>query len=146
MKCIFSIFVAVFLFACGNNEQQKTGTLDLSELQKIAADTPNFTSIQWIDSVYNFGTIDEGAQIQIQFKFKNIGTKPLYLTDVKAGCGCTTPNYSKEAIAVGNEGFITAAFDSKNQIGDITKYILVKTNTNNGTEHKLIFTGIVNKK
>lgn len=145
MKCIFSVFVAVFLFACGNNEQAKISTLDLSELQKIAADTPNFTRIQWIDSVYNFGTIDEGEQIQIQFKFKNIGNKPLYLTDVKAGCGCTTPNYSKQAIAVGDVGFITAAFDSKNQIGEITKYILVKTNTHNGTEHKLVFKGMVNK-
>lgn len=146
MKYIISILMAVFLWACENKEQDKAGSLDLSELQKIATDTPNFTSIQWIDSVFNFGVIDEGAQIQIQFKFKNTGNKPLYLTDVKAGCGCTTPNYTKEAIAAGKEGFVTAAFDSKSQIGDITKYILVKTNTNNGTNHKLVFTGMVNKK
>jgi hypothetical protein len=143
---ICSFVILAFLSACGNEKTNNKTPQDISELQKIAADTPNFTQIQWIDSVYNFGTIEEGAQIQVRFKFKNIGNKPLYLTEVKAGCGCTTPDYTKEAIEPSKEGWINGVFDSKNQMGEVHKYIMVKTNTINGTEHKLMFTGTVNKK
>jgi hypothetical protein len=147
MKNFTYSFVLLFLLSsCGNKKNNPSNPQDIGELQKIAADTANFTQIQWIDSVYNFGTIEEGAQIQVQFKFKNIGIKPLYLTEVKAGCGCTTPDYTKEAIEPSKEGWINGVFDSKNQMGEVHKYIMVKTNTVNGTEHKLMFTGTVNKK
>jgi hypothetical protein len=141
---LFVLLVAT-VSACENNKTNSNNQ-DLSVLAKVAADTANYTQIQWIDSVYNFGTVEEGAKIQVQFKFKNIGAKPLILTEVKAGCGCTTPDYSKEPITSGKEGWINGVFDSQNQSGEVHKYIMVKTNTSNGTEHKLMFTGIVNKK
>lgn len=146
MKYFFYLFIlALFIVSC-KNKDTKPSPNDLSTLAKIAADTLNYTQIKWIDSVYNFGTIEEGAQIQVQFKFKNIGTKSLYLTEVKAGCGCTTPDYTKEAVEPGKEGWVKGVFNSQNQSREVHKYINVKTNTTNGFDHKLMFTGIVNKK
>lgn len=141
---LFVLFVAT-ISACENNKTNSNNQ-DLSVLAKAAADSANYTQIQWIDSIYNFGTIEEGAKIQVQFKYKNIGSKPLILTEVKAGCGCTTPDYTKEPIASGKEGWVNGVFNSQNQSGEVHKYIMVKTNTSNGTDHKLMFTGIVNKK
>lgn len=141
----FLVTISVILFSCESNKTNSNNQ-DLSVLSKIAADTANYTQIQWIDSVYNFGTIEEGATIQVQFKFKNTGTKPLVLTEVKAGCGCTTPDYTKEPVAPGKEGWVNGVFNSQNQSGEVHKYIMVKTNTTNGTDHKLLFTGTVNKK
>lgn len=142
---VFLASACVVFFSCKNNKANSNNQ-DLSVLAKIAADTANYTQIQWIDSVYNFGTIEEGAKIQVQFKFKNTGTKPLVLTEVKAGCGCTTPDYTKEPVAPGKEGWVNGVFNSQNQSGEVHKYIMVKTNTINGTDHKLLFTGTVNKK
>lgn len=108
------------------------------------ADTANYTTIQWLDSLVNFGTITQGEKIQLKFRFKNTGNKPLFITNVRAGCGCTVPSYTKEAVAPGAEGEVTAAFDTnRSAAGDTRKTVVVHTNTRNGSEHSLIFTGHV---
>lgn len=108
------------------------------------ADTANYTTIQWLDSLVDFGTITQGEKIQLKFRFKNTGTKPLFITNVRAGCGCTVPAYTKEAVAPGAEGEVTAAFDTNRSLaGDTRKTVVVHTNTSNGSEHSLIFTGHV---
>ncbi|MFW2475715.1 MAG: DUF1573 domain-containing protein [Sediminibacterium sp.] len=107
-------------------------------------DTANYTTIQWLDSLVDFGTITQGEKIQLKFRFRNTGNKPLFITDVRAGCGCTVPDYTKEAVVPGGEGAVTAAFDTnKAMTGDTRKTVLVFTNTFNGSEHTLIFTGHV---
>ena len=147
-KIIFFYLVGfTFLIAsCGNEKVNNANPKDLGELEKIAADSANYTQLQWIDSVYNFGTIEEGATVQVQFKFKNIGNKALYLTEVKAGCGCTTPSYSQGAIEPGKEGWVNGEFNSNGQMGDVKKFIMVRANTINNTDHRLMFEGTVNKK
>ena len=62
-----------------------------------------------------------GEKVEVKFKFKNVGTKPLLLLQVQAGCGCTTSDYTKEPIAPGKEGWVTGIFNSENQsvIGSI---------------------------
>jgi hypothetical protein len=111
---------------------------------KILADTSKYTTIQWMDTVVNFGTINMGEQIKVAFKFKNTGNQPLFLTNVRAGCGCTVPDYTKGAIAPGAEGMVTGAFDSnKAHAGEVRKSIFATTNTRNKTSHTLIFTGVI---
>lgn len=142
MKKLFFIAASFILFAACKPEKKQSG-LPLDELAKIAKDTANYTQIQLIDSVKHFGEIKEGEKVEVVFKFKNIGTKNLYVTEVHAGCGCTTPDYSKEAIAPGKEGWIKGIYDSKNGHGRVEKYISFKTNTSNETDHKLVFDGFV---
>jgi hypothetical protein len=142
MKPLFSIIIlGVLFFACGTQEYQQPKTL--SELEKIAADSTNYTTIKWIDSVANFGTIKEGEVIEVNFTFKNTGNKPLYIINVQPGCGCTSPSFTKEAIAPQKEGWVKGVFNSLNQRGDVHKTIRVITNTTNNTEHILTFTGVV---
>lgn len=108
------------------------------------ADTANYTTIQWLDSLVDFGTITQGEKIPIKFRFKNTGNKPLFITNVRAGCGCTVPSYTKEAVAPGAEGEVMASFDTNRSLaGDTRKTVVVHTNTRNGSEHSLIFTGHV---
>jgi hypothetical protein len=111
---------------------------------KILADTSKYTTIQWLDSIVNFGSIKMGEQTKVAYRFKNSGNQPLFLANVKAGCGCTAPDYTKGAIAPGGEGVVTGAFDSnKAHKGEVRKYIYVTTNTKNKTDHTLIFTGLI---
>jgi len=107
-----------------------------------AEDSANFTKVQWLDSVVNFGSMQMGETKTVTFRMKNIGNKPLFLTNVKAGCGCTVADYTKGAIAPGAEGVVTGAFDSnKAQTGEVHKSIFVTTNTANGINQTLVFTG-----
>ncbi len=114
---------------------------------KKMADTTTYTTVQWMDSVVNFGSIPMGEQAQVAFRFRNTGAKPLYLANVRAGCGCTVADFTKGAIAPGGEGVVTGAFDSnKSHPGEVRKNIFVTTNTKNGKDHTLIFTGLIKEK
>lgn len=120
--------------------------MDAAGKQQIA-DTANYTSIKWLDSVVNIGSIQMGEQVKVVFRFRNTGTKPLFLANVKAGCGCTVPDYTHGAIAPGAEGVVTGAFDTnKSYIGGVRKNIFVTSNTRNRNEHTLIFTGVIKDK
>ena len=142
MKYFFYLLLITTI--CISCESKKNNKQAAAALAKATADTANYTEILWLDSVANFGTINMGEKIEVKFRFKNVGTKPLLLTQVQAGCGCTTPDYTKEPVAPGKEGWVTGIFDSNNQRGEVHKYINVRSNTRNGIEHKLLFTGLVN--
>lgn len=137
MKQFVLAFLAIIIIASCQNEN------DVNPLaQKAAADSANYTTIKWQDSIVNFGTIKKGDTIRITFHCKNTGTKPLIITNAKPGCSCTVADYSKEAIPPGGEGFVIGSFNSEhvNQ-SHVRKTIIVNTNTLNGTEHFLYFEG-----
>ena len=113
----------------------------------VMTDTARFTTIQWLDSVVNFGTIQKGETIKVAFRFRNTGLHPLLITNVRAGCGCTVPEYTQQPVAPGAEGVVTGSFDSnKAQAGEVRKSIFVTANTGQKSSHTLIFTGLVKEK
>lgn len=110
----------------------------------VLSDTSGYTMVQWLDSVVHFGTINKGEKIKVAFRFRNTGNHPLLITNVRAGCGCTVPEYTKEAVKPGGEGLVTGEFDSnKAQAGEVRKSIFVTANTRNKSTHTLIFTGLI---
>ena len=62
---------------------------------------------------HDFGRITEGEQVKYKFRFTNVGKSNLIISDVKPTCGCTTPNWTKEVIPPGGEGFVEALFNSE---------------------------------
>ena len=52
---------------------------------------------------YNFGTVKEGDIVNHTFDFVNTGNVPLLITNAKSTCGCTVPDWPKEAIAPGQK-------------------------------------------
>lgn len=97
------------------------------------------TNIQWIDSVRSYGKIDEGQVLQVSFRFKNTGDKPLVIKNVRPSCGCTAANPPDKPILPGEEGVINASFDSKGRAGTNKKDIYVTANTAEKTDHVLHF-------
>ena len=128
------IFSLTILVAC-NASDKKTAEAENTNrdsLSQVAMqDSSNYTSIQWIDSVnQNLGNVQEGQVVDITWKFKNAGNKPLVIADVAAGCGCTVAEKPKEPIAPGGEEIIKARFDSKGQSAGINrKQVTVRANT-----------------
>ena len=88
------------------------------------------TTVQLIDSVYNFGNITEGEKVTYNFRFKNSGKKPLVITSTSASCGCTVPEKPEKPILPGETGFIKVVFNSKGKVGHNEKTITVVPNTN----------------
>ena len=134
--CCFFILLSTILIACSNASTEK-----LAAAQQIT-DTATYTTISWKDTIINFGTINMGEKTSILFEFTNTGNHPLYLTEVKPGCGCTVADYTKSAILPGAKGNVTASFDSnKSHPGTVAKNIFVTSNSINGITHTLTFNG-----
>jgi hypothetical protein len=143
MKWTVIILVCFFttLISCNNQDKaEQQATLPATEAS--AADTDNLTSIQWLDSVQQFGKVTDGEKVLITFHFKNTGTKPLVIESASPSCGCTVPEKPNEPIAPGGEGEIKAEFNSAGRVGMASKYITVVCNTPQQT-YSLLFEGEV---
>jgi hypothetical protein len=144
MKLFFSLLTVMMVaWSCKNATGSKIATRSSTE---AGTDTASYTSIEWIDSLKDVGNIRSGETVNINFKFKNTGTYPLFVIAAQPGCGCTVTDFPKEAIAPGDEGTISAAFDTnKGHEGVFRKNINVTTNTKGNTSQILYFTGTIVK-
>lgn len=89
------------------------------------------TTVQIIDSVYDFGKVSEGEVIEYSYRFKNIGNKPLVITEQpRASCGCTIAERPEEPVMPGDTGFIKVKFNSENRPGEARKTVTVSSNAN----------------
>lgn len=80
---------------------------------------------------HNFGTIEEnGGPATHKFEFTNMGTEPIKINKVKASCGCTTPSWSREIVAPGEKGHVTAKYNPKNRPGKFNKTLTITTGEN----------------
>ena len=79
---------------------------------------------------FDFGTVDEGDMVKHVFKFKNVGTEPLVISNAKGSCGCTVPTWPKEPVPPGAMGEINVEFNSKGKPGSQSKRVTVTANTN----------------
>ncbi len=87
-------------------------------------------TISWDKVVHDFGDFNENdGKQKVRFTFTNTGEVPLYLTNVRATCGCTSSEYSREPIQPGATGFVEAEYDPKNRPGKFNKSITVTANT-----------------
>lgn len=81
---------------------------------------------------HDFGEINEAdGRVTTVFKFKNEGAEPLVLSNVKASCGCTTPNWTKKPIEPGETGEVTATYNPNGRPGSFNKTITVTSNASN---------------
>ncbi|ULQ54450.1 DUF1573 domain-containing protein [Flavihumibacter fluvii] len=113
---------------------------------KEKIDSANFTSITWLDGDQDYGKVDEGQQVEVAFRFRNSGDKPLIIYSVQPACGCTAAEPPKEPILPGKEGVIKGSFNSSGRAGTNNKSIAVQANTTGGMEHNLHFKVEVIKK
>lgn len=92
------------------------------------------TSVKFEEMAYDFGTIMEGEKVRHSYKFTNTGDEILVITNAKASCGCTVPNYSDGPIKPGESGEITVEYSAR-KIGTPegkpeSKRVTVTANTN----------------
>jgi uncharacterized cupredoxin-like copper-binding protein len=81
------------------------------------------------DGKYKFGKIKDGDKVTHDFEFTNAGKEPLVVTNCKASCGCTVPEWSQSPVLPGKTGKIHVVFDSKGKAGTQVKTITVTANT-----------------
>lgn len=91
-------------------------------------------NISFTNEKFNFGEIEEGPKVSHEFVFTNTGKEPLVLTNVKASCGCTTPDWPKEPILPGEQGEILVTYNTAKRVGPFNKSITITANIAEGTK------------
>ena len=106
-----------------------TATNTATSTQQSTVDPATLTKVEWLDGMdKDFGKITEGKILDVTFRFKNIGDKPLVISNVSASCGCTIPEIPKKPFAPGESGVIKATFNSSGKVGANSKQVNVFAN------------------
>lgn len=96
-----------------------------------AASNQPLTTVALAQSNYDFGNIKKGDKVNHVYEITNTGKNPLVISEVKPGCGCTAPDFTKEPILPGKKGKITLSFDSSSFDGVVQKSADVYANVEN---------------
>ena len=84
--------------------------------------------IDFNESVYDFGRISlKKGKVSHEFTFTNGGEKNLVITDARADCGCTRPEYSDAPVAPGKGGAVKVTFAPAAK-GHFSKKVTITTN------------------
>ena len=81
-------------------------------------------------TIHDFGTFSatDGPKTAT-FVITNNTEAPILITNARASCGCTAPNWTKTPIEPEQTGTVTAQFDPKAQSGPFDKTITIYTNS-----------------
>lgn len=128
-KSLFALIAfSSLLVSCDVRKKDKIAVVQNKETE-LPKDP---TTVEIIDSVYDFGSVGEGAVVEYNYRFKNIGDKPLVVSAVNASCGCTVPEKPEAPIKPGEIGFIKVKFNSEGRPGEVRKSVTVSSNANPG--------------
>ena len=61
---------------------------------------------------HDFRTLTYEKVAEYSFQFSNSGKVPLVISDVKASCGCTIPEWPKKPLIPGSKGEIIITYDA----------------------------------
>jgi hypothetical protein len=110
-------------------EVEKNDGQNVQSQEQTSNENTKLTKIEFEKDFHDFGIIKEGEKVSHVFKFKNVGTEPLIIKNVKPACGCTTPDWTKDPVPPGGEGKIEVSFDSQGRTGIQNKSVEVFANT-----------------
>ena len=136
MKRIFLLATVALVASCGHSGTDAAGRIQQSNLEaaeKLAEQATQFPQIKFEETTHDFGEIKQNVEVQTLFQFKNTGKVPLVITNASSSCGCTFPEYPKEAIAPGVSGAIKVVYNGSGKDA-ITKTVTLTTNTEQGSE------------
>lgn len=105
-------------------------SIPAGEEASLQVPTGPTTTMNFAETTFDFGTVQDGEKVSHTYKFKNAGSEPLILSDAKGSCGCTVPTWPKTPIAPGGSGEITVEFDSKSKPGKRNQKVTITANTN----------------
>lgn len=95
-------------------------------IERSSAQRRDFLTFQ--EKVFDFGMVrEEAGPVTHIFEFENTSERPIKILGVKPSCGCTTPDWSKDAIKPGSKGFVTAKFDPASRPGFFNKTLTITT-------------------
>lgn len=84
--------------------------------------------IEFKEKSFDFGQVSlKKGRVSHEFTFTNSGDKNLTITNARADCGCTRPEYNDSPVAPGKSGSVKVTF-VPNGKGHFSKKVTITTN------------------
>ncbi len=93
-----------------------------------------------IEPKYNFGTVEQGKIVKIEYSFQNAGKVSLIISDIEVTCGCTIADFPHYPVKPGETGMILLTFNTKGKFDHQDRTVKVISNASNSPT-KLRFLG-----
>lgn len=142
-KIVFALCILSFA-ACNNSSKSTSSPEDSTLMSTDLVTNPNtaegtsaealseMATMDFKDTLHNFGNLTEGEVGTYDFEFVNNGKKPLVIAKASGSCGCTIPEYPHEPVGPGKTGVIKVKFDSQGKPGHQEKSVAISTNSIRG--------------
>ena len=89
------------------------------------APLPPQAPVEWLEStIIDLGDLPKDQTATTAFSFRNTGSIPLYIDNVRVACGCTSPDWQDLAVAPDSIGIIHIEYDAHDP-GYFNKWIKV---------------------
>jgi len=92
------------------------------------APDPDAGIFKFKEETHDYGEVPEGPLAETDFEFKNVGKKPITITEAHGSCGCTVPKWPTEPILPGKKGVIHVAYTTQGRPGMIMKDVTINSN------------------
>jgi hypothetical protein len=126
MKKVIIPIVALFLSASVHAQSQQSNTPPPPPPAPTV--DPNAGKFSFKSDTYDFGEVPEGPKAECDFEFKNVGKKPIIISEAHGSCGCTVPEWPKEPILPGKKGKIHIVYNTDHRPGPISKEVTINSN------------------
>jgi Protein of unknown function (DUF1573) len=147
MKRIFITIFCLSISAVAVNAQNNPAAAPPAQPQTPATPQtdPDAGKFKFEEETHDFGTVPEGPQAEYDFEFKNVGKKPINITEAHGSCGCTVPKWPSEPILPKHKGVIHVTYNTSGRPGMINKDVYITSNAQQNPM-KLHITGNVTPK
>ncbi|MDZ7269152.1 MAG: DUF1573 domain-containing protein [candidate division KSB1 bacterium] len=131
LKSLFNLVTAVAVLLSVN-----------SALAQDSTKTVRGAKIEFVETSYDFGSAAQNTTVKHIFKFKNVGSDTLKITQVKTSCGCTAAESSK-IIPPQKEGQIEVTYSTGHSSGRVYKTVYVFSNDVTAPQRSISIHGVV---
>jgi hypothetical protein len=98
--------------------------------------TAKSDALKLVQTEHDFGKIPQGKPVYYSFEIVNNSNEPLKLENVQATCGCTTPEWNRDAIAPGATSVIKVGYNAAAE-GHFEKFISITYGGSNMKQLKI---------
>jgi len=89
-------------------------------------------ALTWERSAIDCAMDAGDGSVVAEFPFKNEGTAPVVIRELKASCGCTEPTVDSRVIQAGATGVVNATYTAGDRVGAQTAQLTVVTDESGG--------------
>jgi hypothetical protein len=130
---LLAVIAAMTFTSCKEDASNKVKAENVEEAAERDSQAVVYPEISFDATEHDFGTIEQGTNVEHTFTFTNTGNAPLVITNASSSCGCTVPTWTKEPIAPGETGEMLVKFNGSGQ-NQVTKTVTITANTESGKE------------